>query len=264
MSNTVTNVIQPFFEELTFDHETLKCSEEINVKEEKVHEFDFDPIAFTLAATKHNKYLTEIHSLLTLDRDNFIFVADKADYESILEDVPLFQSEATKIQQYFKNKILLRRLKNYHISRYMTVMEEVLANPRVLKASHIPAMLKLADFYREDTETDAILKNHVSLTGEPRRLKLDDVFEFAGSVQKFNKKLYQVRYYFANKERNLVSFIVNGKDNNAALTYKLLNYVIQQKKPLRISATCEANYNLWQEEFLMYKNGDFTFDEPDS
>jgi hypothetical protein len=233
----------------------------LSIELDEIFSYDYDPLAFTLASIHNGKYLSEVHLMLSIkDRTIDRYDYNKEEYNDLVSKTSNFQSEANKIRKYYKNKLFMRRLKSYHISRYMTVLEEILEKPYQLKQSQISALLKMPDFYKSDVETDLIINQHVSLKGNPRKEEVDDVFVHVGTVQRMTKTKNEQCYYFANSQKNLLLIPISNKDSNYTLTNNLMNYITKLKQPVRITGYCEANHELRYEEFLMYKNGFFNFD----
>jgi hypothetical protein len=218
-------------------------------------DYDFDPLAFVLAALNQRRYLPEIHSLLAAPSHG----AHRVEVAAVRNQMDQFADASDTIRRYFQNRLIMRRLRNHSLSKYMTELEQLLENPRQLKLSQIPILLKLPDFHRESTETDHLFKTHVSLNPTQGRLAIDQTFEFAAIIERNCRKGHSFRYYFANDQRNLAVIEVK----NGECSQHLLDYIVAQKKPVIFRGTAVILPQPGH-DFLLYRSGDFRFYDPHS
>jgi hypothetical protein len=223
--------------------------------------YQFDPLAFTLSAIAKNKHLSEIHTLLlTADVDDFSKEYYDREREPIVDNIDQYQKSSDAIRRFFKNRLLMRRLKNQPISGFMTNLEEVLENPQQLKQSQVAILIKLPDFYREDQETEKLFKQYQSVSGSMRQEFVDETFEYVTKIERNSSKDRALRYYFANQKQELlmISFKQNDRSNN------LIDYIIRQNQPVIIRGSCMVRPQSGYDDFLLYNDGDFRFYDPNS
>jgi hypothetical protein len=208
-------------------------------------EYNFDPLAFALAAENQNYQKYQVHLLLeSRDPKDFLSLAEIKNYESI----------SNNIQKYYRNKLLVRKLKGLHFSNFMKNLEQILDNPRKIKQSQIKIILSLNNFYKEDKATEELFKNYKSLEEESINHQLDDVFSFVKIVERFSKKKNSNRYYFANKNKNLL-MIESIRESNED---RLMNYLSRQPTIL-IQGNCMITSQPVKNDFLIYSKGNYNF-----
>jgi hypothetical protein len=221
-------------------------------------EFDFDPLAFALSAADQNQYKSDVHGLLEHKLVNL-----SSDFQDqrrmILDQIENFRDLSNDIQKYFRNKLLLRRLKGSHMSDYMISLEQILDNPKKIKRSQIKILLRLNDFYKENRETDVLFQKFKSLKTRETEYHLDDEFTFVKIIERFSKDKKANRYYFANKNQNLLLIEADMRTNED----RLMNYLSRQSSVI-IRGSCVINNQPQNEDFLLYKNGDFKYYDPRS
>lgn len=232
------------------DEETLS---QPAVKEDVELSFDYDPLAFAISALDCNRYLfTDIHSFLT-NEDPSIFgnasIKDLAVTDSAVQ-------HSKKIKKYYKNRLLMRRLKGLYISDYMKSLEELVESTNTIKKSQVKILVKLPEFYKENTETDAIFENCQSIkTAHATITEFDDVFKFVGSVERNAKNDKATRYYFANDKNNFLLYNARNTDKSK----HLMDYIIQQDRPIRINGFSSLKPQPGYEDFYIYQEGNFKF-----
>lgn len=143
---------------------------------------------------------------------------------------------ANKIRSYFKNRIITRRLKNQYISKWMEKTEAVLETPNELREDYISLLVKLPDFYQENTEREAIFKKHVSMS-KPVNTKisiveLNSLVSFAGSVERSSKSEKHVTFYFSTEDNHLVAVDVERSN----IGYKLWNWLAHSNQSFRLKS----------------------------
>lgn len=147
------------------------------------------------------------------------------------------REQADKIRSYFKNRIITRRLKNQFISEWMKKAEAVLETPKTLREDHVSLLVKLPEFYRENTEREAIFKQHICMPTpkdtKTNLVELNSLVRFAGSVERNSKDQKHVTFYFATEDNYLVAADVKRSD----MGYKLWDWLTQSHQPFRLK--CE-------------------------
>jgi len=145
-------------------------------------EYNGDPLALVCAMLRTNKDYSNIKVVLegsaTLG-NRMVDIVDATNDQD--------RERATKIRRHFRNKILMRRMKNKNISKFMLAVDELLETPQRINKEHILPLMKLPDFYEEDKATEAIFNAHTSLPARPLS-ELDCEIEYVGTVQRRNSR----------------------------------------------------------------------------
>lgn len=223
------------------------------VKQEIDLEFDFDPLAFALAAKRENLFKSDVHLLLsTATKDLSPEAINQRDaiYSNMKSDLDL----SGKIQKYYKNKLLMRRLKGLHFTKFQEALEQVLDNPRKIKQSQIRILLKLDDFYQEDQSVDNLFKQYATIDGDPRTCEIDDEFVFVESIDRYTKKSKIKKYFFKNSKNNLLEIASDLGTNEL----RLMDYLVQQPSIL-IQGDVSITHHPHREDFLLYRHGTFRY-----
>jgi hypothetical protein len=230
--------------------------------EKKIHdpelEFDFDPLAFALAAKPENLHNCDIHNILETATE---YLSPEAinQRDMIYSNMKFELDLSSKIQKYYRDKLLMRRLKGYHLTKFQESLEQVLDDPRKIKRSKLRILLKLDDFYQEDIATDCLFKDYDSIDGKPRTCKLDDEFTFVTSIDRFTAKVKLNKYYFKNSKNNLLEIGSKIGSNES----NLMSYLIQQPSVI-IRGTGTISHCPQREDFLLYRHGNLRYYDPRS
>jgi hypothetical protein len=165
-------------------------------------EFDDDPLALVCAMLRAGKHFSDIESAL------------QGNYQTrITRDIPIRDTievqdreRATTIRKHFRNKILMRRLKNINISKFMLAVDDLIESPRRIDKESIRPLMKLPDFYEEDKATEAIFNSHNTL---PARNKqgLDTTLEYVGTVKRRNSRTKVDIQYWRTPNNYLVRLV---------------------------------------------------------
>jgi hypothetical protein len=231
-------------------------------KVDQVYHYDFDPLAYTLAAIAANKSLREIHTMLCSNTNNFLSPPpyNDSEHKTLIEESANYLEASEQIQRYFKNRQLMRRLKNQYLSDYMISLENLLENTPQVKQSQVAILVKLPDFYREGKETDQLFRQYQSVEGSPGQNFVDDEFTYVTKIERYSNKDNKIRHYFANQKQELLmmEFKTYDRANN------LVDYIARQNKPVRITGYSIVKHQPGYDDFLIYIDGDFKFYEPNS
>jgi len=158
-------------------------------------EFSTDPLALVCAMLRAGKDYYAIGNTLQGVGSRKI----KTDAVITEEDTEYAQ----RIRKHFRNKILLRRLKNINISKFMLAVDELLETPLRIEKDSVRPLMKLPDFYKEDKATESIFAAHKSLPA--RNVKgLDNTLEYVGTVQRRNSRTKVDMQYWRTPNNHLV------------------------------------------------------------
>jgi hypothetical protein len=216
-------------------------------------EFDFDPLAFALAAKCENLHNCDIHNILETAAESLSpEIINQRDI--IFSNIKSYQSQSDNIQKYYQNKILMRRLKGYHLTKFQESLEQLLDNLKKIKRSQLRILLKLDDFYQEDITRDCLFKDYDSIDGKPRTCELDDEFTFVKTIERFTAKTKLNKYYFKNSKNNLLEIESKIGSNES----NLMSYLIQQPSVI-IRGTSVISYCPQREDFLLYRQGNLRY-----
>jgi len=149
-------------------------------------------------------------------------------------------NQANKIRSYFKNRITVRRLKNQYISPWMTKAEAVLETPKTVREDHVSLLVKLPEFYRENTEREAIFKRYKSMPQPFNAYKstteLNSIVRFVGSVERNSKAQKHTTFYFSTEDDYLVAVDVQRSD----MGYGLWSWLSSTDKPFGLKSESVA------------------------
>ena len=239
------------------DNLTEKTSK-YDFTDKETFEFKFDPLLFVVGAQSdgfNNVSIYDLLSNISQYRPEF--------FEGVLQKSRRDQSKVDAIGRYFKNKILMRRLKGLYVSPYMVKLEEYLENPQKISASQLKIVIKLPDFYREGVETEDILSQHVSLPKQPAKTEHQQIkrpFRLTGAVERNAKNQRTVRYYFADEHNHLLEIeVLRGSKE-----HKFLKYLVGKKEAIGIDGYFHISHLKGYEDFFLYKDGEFDFYDPNS
>lgn len=158
-------------------------------------EFNTDPLALVCAMLRAGKEYYAIASTLQGVGTRKI----KTDAVITEEDT----AYAQRIRKHFRNKILLRRLKNVNISKFMLAVDELLETPLRIEKDSVSPLMKLPDFYEEDKATEALFAEHTSVP--VRNVQgLDTTLEYAGTVKRRTSRIKVDMQYWRAPNNHLV------------------------------------------------------------
>ena len=201
-------------------HVWLDEAAELFVELEKPKEylnFDSDPLALVIAMQRAGKDLPSIMETVRQigKRKNPLSIHEAV----IAED----RAMAGTIYKHFRNKILMRRLKNQNLSKFMQAVDEVVENKHKIEVDSLAPLIKLPDFYREDIDTTAIFNAHNSIPGSLRK-ELDCVIKYVGTVERNTQRFKGEFQYWATPNNHLVQVQLE-KSNPASAGWR---YIAQE------------------------------------
>ena len=161
------------------DDDWTEWSPKAEAKETVYLEFNDDPLALVCAMLRKGKQYHEIAEAL---HGNYQTRATRD--ISISQAIETEDRErASVVRKHFRNKILMRRLKNMNISKFMLTVDDLIESPRRIDKESVSPLLKLPDFYEEDKATEAIFDAHTSLPNKQQR-GLHTTIEYVGTVKR--------------------------------------------------------------------------------
>ena len=140
-------------------------------------EFENDPLAIVCAMLRTGKQYSEIAEVL----HGYASINDTIKVASMIEAED--RERAIVVRKHFRNKILMRRLKNMNISKFMLAVDDLIESPRRINKDSVSPLLKLPDFYEEDKATESIFNAHASLPNKQQR-GLHTTIEYVGTVKR--------------------------------------------------------------------------------
>lgn len=189
-----------------------------------IYEYTDDPLALVCAMIRSGKDLSSIYDAL----DGIGLKHYK--FENVIESDDRLLAE--DIRKFFKNSIMLRRLKSQHISSFMEAVEDLTSSPQSVDKEHIKVLVKLPNFYRESKETEKIFSQRKSVISKNNDVvRFDGTLTFAGKIKRSSKRENQMRYYFATEDNHLFAVFIQYSDTSrSAWDY------ISKKDKFRIKA----------------------------
>jgi len=161
-------------------------------------EYNADPLALVCAMLRAGKDYYEIGSTLEGVGKR---LTRQIPINSVIEREDLERAE--KVRKHFRNKILMRRLKNMNISKFMLAVDDLLETPRRIEKDNIRPLMKLPDFYEEDRATESIFAAHKTLPA--RNVEdLDTTLEYVGTVKRRNSRTKVDMQYWRTPNNHLM------------------------------------------------------------
>lgn len=139
---------------------------------------------------------------------------------------------AESIRQYYLGKFVTEMLKGNKLTEYRKKLYHALESRNTVSNNSITALYKCVDFYFEDIEMDRFLKGASSVeeiyfTGG----EFADHCTYLGSTTKRSRRIRQKRYWFKNKNNNLLTFYIDSNCASAPIVEQYLvegkNYYVQ-------------------------------------
>jgi hypothetical protein len=186
---------------------------------EEIFHFSGDPLSVFLWYKK-TRTTTNLFSLLKrLEMSKFSSVPNE------------YVEQADVIRKHFKNKLLLRRLKNLPMSKFMISLERVLDNPHELIESDLKILAKMEDFYNEDTATEALFENYVSCA-QSHPVSFSGIVQYAGAVDRKSKLEKHRSFYFATEHNHLFRVSVPLSD----MGYSAWQFIADSADKIKLNA----------------------------
>lgn len=185
-----------------------------------------DILAYVVAWQQQGKEPMDCYALIEKNvESNYI--------DASVELTPEIREEAATIRRHFQHAILMRSLKNDHVSKWMNAVTEMLASPNKINREHIKIIVTLPRFYKETKETEAIFADRTTIDVErPYVPQINEVFEFVGKVRRDSKSEKEFRYYFKNSKNEILAMFLQM--NNPANS--VWNYVLSKSNRIKINA----------------------------
>ena len=151
----------------------------------------------------------ELFTILQTILDNQDAI-DRWDTDITPEDMML----AKQIRQHFRNKLMMRRLKDQKISGFMQTVDTILDNDQSYNTEMIPVLIKLPGFYEEDIKTSEIFSKAVNpkKINKMRVVNVDEDLFSIGSVTRDSRTQKIETFYFLNRNKTL--FAASCKSNS--------------------------------------------------
>ena len=178
--------------------------------------FGDDPLALVIAMQRSGEDLPSIMSTLT-------GIGKRKTTIATLTVTAEDRAMAEVIYKHFRNKILMRRLKNQNLSKFMQAVDEVVEDRHKIEVDSLAPLIKLPDFYREDIDTAAIFNAHTSVPGSLRK-ELDCVIKYVGTVERSTQRFKGEFQYWATPSNHLVQVQLE-KSNLASAGWR---YIAQE------------------------------------
>lgn len=169
-----------------------------------------NPLALVCAMLRAGKDNVSIHTALeAIGKKEYTF-------EHVVEQQDV--DYAKKIESYFKNSILMRRLNNQHVSKFMTETYDMLSDMSAIPTDCIKILVKLPSLYEESKLTNELIQKYKSADLENKGLlKYDGPIQFAGKIRRVSKGENLHRFYFSTVDNHLILMPVKNSDPSLPL-----------------------------------------------
>jgi hypothetical protein len=232
------------FKDLTFDD---SINDPFSKRVPIYYEFEDDILAYVVAWQKQGRAPFECFGLISRAAE---YEGDKA-YD--VELTPEIREETASIRRFFQNKIVIRALNDEHVSKWMNAVTELLASPTRIKDEYVKVIVTLPRFYKESKETEAIFKDHVSIS--PTGVhpgELNEVFEFVGTIKRESKNENEVRHYFKNSKNEILAAFLPSNSPSIPMW----QYLLSKNKKIKIKVHTAIGRQPGH-DFYFYKLGNF-------
>ncbi len=177
-------------------------------KPKKYLHFNTPPLALVVAMLEAGKQQWEIGETVKS-------LGLRPDIDANTAITKQHQETAEKIYDYFAKKYILRRLKNEHISKYMTAVEELCENRTRIDAEYIGILVTLPKFFKENRELEVLMKEYRSLElkrSQKHGIELDETVEFVKSIRLERKNSIATHYFWRRPNGTLVRTVTKTHD----------------------------------------------------
>jgi hypothetical protein len=158
---------------------------------------------------------------------------------------------ADSIRQHYKNKLMIVSLKGNTVSDFRQRVNEIIDNPRTLRDSDIPVILRMPDFYAEDQAMQELVKNYQSVSGDSVDTKLNRVFHYAGRVERVVRRNPFYRYYWHDHNRNLLCMRVEQDSR----FMPMVEYFVNKSTGMGVRGTVTIQRETGYNDFRFYYLG---------
>ena len=192
----------------TFD---IFSSDSTETKKARRLSYQYDPLALSVHLRRTGKYSEQIYDELMLVETT--------------HDIPIGAvAEAELIRRYFRNRILMRRLKSEYVSKFMLAVEEIISSKEhTYPEDYVRILVTLPGFYNEGIATEKLYQEYNSLP-EISTSDIHDEFKFVSAIERNARSSSFTTYYFANSKNNLLGIRVVKGDSVAAPAW---DYIIK-------------------------------------
>jgi len=119
-------------------------------------------------------------------------------------------AHAQTIRKHFKHRLMLRRLNNKQMSKFMIALEDVLDSEHKLNRANISILVKLPEFYKEDRQHIEVFKDAVDVV-EPHK-HIDQVCEFVGRVDRNSASQKRTHWFLKTSDNQLIRASTNWSE----------------------------------------------------
>lgn len=166
----------------------------------KVIVFKTDPLYYVCSKLRQNVDIPSIYEVIDQ-------IFKNKENESVLSEniLPEDILEANTIRRYFKNKVMMKHLKNKPIGKFERELEIMFEDEKFLCEDHIKILVKLPQFYNYETQTVDIFNQHSSLQKARGSYLVDSTYKFVGSTQKNTTRKKYKAFYWAAPDKTLLT-----------------------------------------------------------
>lgn len=197
----------------------------LSVPEKKLT-FKDSPLALVCAMLRAGKNLVEIHAAVQgvgLKEYNF---------DNVIEDQD--REYAKRVEGYFKNSIILRKLNNKHVSNFMNETYDMLTDFSEIPADSVRILVKLPSLYEESRLTNELIAKYKSakLDTNKSSFEYEGTIKFAGKIRRVSRNENLYRFYFSTEKDNLILVSIKNTD----ISLPLWNFLSESKKEVKLKS----------------------------
>lgn len=156
---------------------------------------------------------------------------------------------ASAIEQFYKNKLVIAKLKGKHLSKFKEDLLTFLTSDRKkVLVDDIPMITSLPKLYNEDLEVLKVTESLNKTCEDKTNLKFKGTFTYVGKVDKKHKNRFSCEYWFKDANNNAYMTEI-GKKN------PLLS--IWEKSISTSEITVEGKFKYHDSDFQFHKFSHF-------
>ena len=117
---------------------------------------------------------------------------------------------AQTIRKHFKHRLMVRRLNNKQMSKFMIALEDILDSESKLNRANISILVKLPTFYEEDRQHIQVFKDAVNVVESHKQIA--EICEFVGRVDRNSAIQKRTHWFLKTSDNQLVRASTNWSE----------------------------------------------------
>ena len=132
---------------------------------------------------------------------------------------------ATTIRRYFRNKIMLNRLKDEYISEYIDKLDDILNEPFKISEDKLNVLVTIPRIYFDNINIEAIMNSAKSVADRRGSdYNSNEPWTFIKKLERNSKSHSSYNYFFKNKDNHVLNLVVPKSQNHVGAW----DYIVKQ------------------------------------